>query len=120
MPGWAVGGEKPLLLKLSANLTPFGTMIFIPAYWSFDPKRDLKWKEITALHKVRGVQKQGPKLAKNKLELEREAARTKRLWTEAGNKGLKGASRTEWVMGKLGWDPRNDESRLRRLLKSGR
>jgi len=47
--------DRPLLLKLTANLTPFGTMIFIPTYWSFDQKRDLNWRAITALHKARGV-----------------------------------------------------------------
>ena len=36
-------GEKPLLLKLSVNLTPFSTLIEVPKYWSFDPKRDLTW-----------------------------------------------------------------------------
>ncbi|PYJ69483.1 MAG: hypothetical protein DME75_11055 [Verrucomicrobia bacterium] len=34
---YGMRGDRPLLLKLTANLTPFGTMIFIPAYWSFDP-----------------------------------------------------------------------------------
>jgi hypothetical protein len=52
-------GDRPLLLKLTVNLTPFGTMILIPGYWSFDPKRDLNWKAITALHRARGVQRYG-------------------------------------------------------------
>jgi|SRR5947207_8805234 len=50
---YGMQGDRPLLLKLTANLTPFGTMIFIPAYWSFDPKRDLNWRAITALQKAR-------------------------------------------------------------------
>ena len=33
---------KPLLQKLSVNLTPFDTMIFIPACWSFDYHPDLR------------------------------------------------------------------------------
>ena len=49
---YGMQGDRPLLLKLTANLTPFGTMIFIPAYWSLDPKRDLNWRAITALHKA--------------------------------------------------------------------
>jgi len=64
---YGMRGHHPLLLKLTANLTPFGTMIFIPAYWSFDPKRDLNWRAITAMHKARGVRKQGAKLAANQL-----------------------------------------------------
>jgi hypothetical protein len=54
---YGMRGDHPLLLKLTANLTPFGTIIFIPAYWSFDPKRDLNWRAIIALHKARGVPK---------------------------------------------------------------
>ena len=33
--------DDPLPLKLAVNLTPYGTLIHIPAYWSFDPKRDM-------------------------------------------------------------------------------
>ena len=36
--------DEPLPLKLAVNLTPYGTMIHIPAYWSFDPKRDIRWE----------------------------------------------------------------------------
>jgi hypothetical protein len=110
-------GDKPLLLKLTANLTPFGTMIFIPAYWSFDPKRDLNWHAITALHKARGVLKQGPKLSANQLAQKREAERAAQLMAEAAGRGLKGEARTSWVMQQLGWDSRTDERKLRRLLK---
>ena len=45
--------SKPLLLKLSVNPTAHGLMIFIPAYWSFDYKRDLNWPEIQKLQKLR-------------------------------------------------------------------
>src|SRR6266436_4191615 len=55
--------ENPLLLKLSVNLTPFSTMIEVPRYWSFDPKRDLKWGAVTKLHRMREVSRQGPKLS---------------------------------------------------------
>jgi hypothetical protein len=30
---YGMEGDRPLLLKLTVNLTPFGTMILIPAYW---------------------------------------------------------------------------------------
>ena len=55
--------DNPLLLKLSVNLTPYGTMIHIPAYWSFDPKRDIRWDEIANLHRVRVTGRQGSALA---------------------------------------------------------
>jgi hypothetical protein len=45
--------NEPLLLKLAVNLTPYGTMIHIPAYWSFDPKRDIRWDAIASLHRAR-------------------------------------------------------------------
>ncbi|MBU6408869.1 MAG: hypothetical protein KGR98_00650, partial [Verrucomicrobia bacterium] len=38
--------DEPLLLKLAVTLTPYGTMIHLPAYWSFDPKRDIRWDAI--------------------------------------------------------------------------
>jgi len=114
---YGMQGEKPLLLKLTVNLTPFGTMIFIPAYWSFDPKRDLNWRGITALHKARGVAKQGPKLTQNQLDQKREAEHAAQLASEAAAKGLKGEKRNLWIMKNLGWDARTDERKLRRLLK---
>jgi len=86
---YGMRGDQPLLLKLTANLTPFGTMIFIPAYWSFDPKRDLNWRAITALHKAREVPKQGPKLSANQLAVREQAIRARELWREAAALKLK-------------------------------
>jgi hypothetical protein len=60
---YGVERDRPLLLKLSVNLTPFSTMIEIPKYWSFDPKRDVKWGAVTKLHRMREVRRQGPKLS---------------------------------------------------------
>jgi hypothetical protein len=41
------------------------------------------------------------------------------LWEEASAAGLKGDARDQWVMEKLGWDARTDESKLRRLVRKG-
>jgi len=106
------------LLKLTVNVTPYGTVIMIPKYWSFDPKRDLKWGAVTKLHKMREVKRQGPKLSPSRSARREEGDRARALWTEATKAGLKGDRRTQWVMGRLGWDARTDESRLRRLLRS--
>jgi hypothetical protein len=95
-------------------------MIFIPAYWSFDPKRDLNWRAITALHKARGVPKQGPKLSANQLAVHEQAIRARELWKEASTRKLKGEARTSWVLKQLGWDPRTDERQLRRILAKSR
>jgi hypothetical protein len=45
--------DEPLQLKLAVNLTLYGTMIHIPAYWPFDPKRDICWEPIAKLHHAR-------------------------------------------------------------------
>jgi hypothetical protein len=58
-------GNKPLVMKLSVNLTAHGTMIFIPAYWSFDNSRDVRWEEVMKLHKARALKKQGESLAES-------------------------------------------------------
>jgi hypothetical protein len=112
--------DRPLLLKLTANLTPFGTMIFIPAYWSFDPKRDLNWRAITALHKARGVQKQGPKLRANQQARRSEALRAAQLSKQAAALNLTGQARRSWMMKGLRLYPRTDERQLRRILAKSR
>lgn len=117
---WNLYGMKrdcPMLVKMTVNITPYGTLIFVPAYWNFDAKRDLNWKSITTLHRSRGITKQGPKLAMNQLSRRAEALRARELAEQAKAKGIKGSARIEWVIKKLRWDPRTDPSRLRRLLK---
>ena len=109
--------ERPLLLKLTVTITPYGTIIMVPKYWSFDPRRDLKWKAIAKLHRTRSAQKQGPKLSSNQAERRQDAKRAREFWAQATEAGLRGERRNQWVMGRLGWDARTDESRLKRLLK---
>ncbi|PYL08730.1 MAG: hypothetical protein DME33_06560 [Verrucomicrobia bacterium] len=117
---YGMRGDRPLLLKLTANLTPFGTMIFIPAYWSFDPKRDLNWRAITALNKARGVPKQGSKLSANQSAARSEAIRATQVRKEADALKLKGEARTLWMLQKLNRDLRTDERQLRRILTRAR
>jgi phosphatidylserine/phosphatidylglycerophosphate/cardiolipin synthase-like enzyme len=47
---YGMQNDEPLLLKLAVNITPFGTMTHIPSYWSLDPKRDIRWDAISAVH----------------------------------------------------------------------
>jgi hypothetical protein len=108
-------GDKPLLLKLTANLTPFGTMIFIPAYWSFDPKRDLNWHAITTMHNARGVRKQGQKLATGRDERRKEAEKLRHLDSEAIRRGLKGEKKHAFLCAGLGWVPETSPKRISRL-----
>ena len=113
-------GNKPLLLKLSVNLTPHGTMIFVPRYWSFDARRDLRWKAIRDLHKIHGAHRQGTKLIQNRRDKQKEAEKARRLFETASALGLRGAARHRQVMDGLGWHPGTDISRLQRLLKQTR
>lgn len=108
---------KPLLLKLTVNLTPFGTMIFVPAYWSFDPKRDILWAAVTDLHKSRRQHRQGKSLSANAEQRRLDAEKLVELDRKAAKKGLKGAALHEFLCSGLGWDPRTDPKRIARLRK---
>ncbi len=117
---YGMRGDRPLLLKLTANLTPFGTMIFIPAYWSFDSKRDLNWRAITALHKARGVPKQGAKLGANQSAARLESIYAEELSKEADARKLTGEARRSWMLNNLKKDLRTDARQLRRILARNR
>lgn len=107
--------DKPLIMKITVNPTPHGTMIFIPRCWSFDGRRDLVWKEITRLHKAHGAARQGPKLSAARQEKQREKEDAKDWTAIAKTLGLRGDKREAFVLKKLGKDPRTDRSYLRRL-----
>jgi len=112
---YGMQNDKPLLLKLSVNLTPYGTMIHIPAYWSFDPKRDIRWDAMAKLHRVRVPGRQGAALAENLAQRMKDAKKLYRLDKEALRLGLKGEKKHEFLCAGLGWDSRTDAKRLARL-----
>jgi hypothetical protein len=114
---YGVEGDKPLLQKLSVNVTPFGTMIFIPRYWSFDRNRDLKWRAITRLHRARGVPRQGIKLSSSQAERRKQADAARKLKSQATELGMKGDKRSYWIMAKLGLHPDTHPKQLHRILK---
>ena len=107
--------DEPLLLKLSVNLTPYGTMIHIPAYWSFDPKRDIRWDEIAKLHRVRVPGRQGSVLAEGLAQQVKDAEKLRRLDQQAFERGLKGEKKHEFLCAGLGWVPRTSAKRISRL-----
>jgi hypothetical protein len=113
---YGMEGDQPLLQKLTVNLTPHGTMIFIPSWWSLDPKRDLNWPEIKQLHNARVSSKQGAKLTRNQMEQTEESERATRFDADAKARGLKGGKRTNWVMEQLKWT--NKDARKLRLVLS--
>ena len=49
---YGVLDDSPLLQKLSVNPTPFGIIIFIPTWWPFDIRRDLRASAIKRLQKA--------------------------------------------------------------------
>jgi hypothetical protein len=115
---WNLYGMKddhPLLQKVTVNLTPNGTMVFILSWWSLDSRRDLNWSEIKRLHKVRAPSKQGAKLTKNQIDQAAEAERAATFDVEARLRGLKGEKGTNWVMAKMKW-PVQDVRKLRLVL----
>ena len=109
--------DEPLIQKLSVNLTPHGTMIFIPSYWSLDPHRDVNWRAVAKLHRCRVPKRQGATLRENRKERERNAAIARMLISEAKEKKLKGENRWDYICKGLNWDVRTDKGRLSDLLK---
>jgi len=107
--------DEPLLLKLAVNLTPYGTMIHIPAYWSFDPKRDIRWEAIAKLHRTRVHGRQGNALAEGLAERMQAAEKLRQLDRDALRLGLKGEKKHEFLCAGLGWVPGTSPKRISRL-----
>ena len=112
---YGMQGDEPLLLKLAVNVTPYGTMIHIPAYWSFDPKRDIRWDAIAKLHRLRVPGRQGAALADNQAKDRENARKLRELDRQARRLGFKGEKKHTFLCTGLGWDVRSDPKRLRRL-----
>jgi hypothetical protein len=107
--------DEPLLLKLAVNLTPYATMIVIPAYWSLDPKRDVRWGEIARLHRARARQRQGAALKEGKEHRRKQALKLGELDAEAKRQGLRGELKHAFLCEGLGWVPETSAKRLSRL-----
>ena len=112
---YGMQNDEPLPLKLAVNLTPYGTMIHIPAYWSFDPKRDIRWDAIASLHRARVPGRQGYALAEGLAERMRAAGKLRQLDREAFRLGLKGEKKHEFLCAGLGWVPGTSPKRISRL-----
>ena len=112
---YGMQNDEPLLLKLAVNITPYGTMIHIPAYWSFDPKRDIQWAAIARLHGARVPGRQGSALAEGFAERMKAAGKLPQLEKEALHLGLKGEKKHEFLCAGLGWDPRTSPKQINRL-----
>ena len=107
--------DEPLLLKLAVNITPYGTLIHIPSYWSLDTSRDIRWEAIASLHRVRVPGRQGAKLAEGKAERMKLAKKLRRLDQEVLRLKLKGEKKHAFLCEGLGWVPGTSARRLSRL-----
>jgi hypothetical protein len=112
---YGMQNDTPLVLKLAVNITPFGTMIHIPAYWSLDPSRDIRWDAIATLHGARVPGRQGPALAEGLAERMKLAEKLHDLDEEAASLGLKGDKKHAFLCAGLGWVPGTSAKRISRL-----
>ncbi len=109
--------DEPLLLKLAVNVTPHSTMIIIPSFWSFDAKRDMRWKAINKLHGLRVPKRQGAALAEGQAERRALAQKLHRWDAEAQKKNLKGEAKHRFLCQNLGLVEATSPRRLARLRK---
>ena len=106
--------DEPLPLKLAVNLTPYGTLIHIPAYWSFDPKRGSSAGTPSPASTASASRPSRPPwrgLADRMQAAEKLASLTKR----GRRQGLKGDKKHEFLCAGLGWTPGTSPKRLRLL-----
>jgi hypothetical protein len=117
---YGMRGDEPLVQKLAYSMNPYGTMIFIPGYWSFDPKRDLNWDKILRLHRARGIGRQGPKLGVGR---QQRSAQLKKLLSAdatAAQRKLRGQARYLFLKEKAAFSPQTDDAQIRRMLRDAR
>jgi hypothetical protein len=117
---YAMQGDEPLVQKLAVTLTPFGTQIFIPGFWSLDPARDINWAKVTRLHRARGTSKQGEKLAENQKAHKQLVKQIAKANQAAGQQKLRGKARYQYIKKSAGLVEAVDDAEIRRYLRRGR
>lgn len=96
-------GYEPIVTKLSFHVTPFGTAIFIPGYWSFDPKRDIKWSELKEFHESRGaVKRQGSAFEPNRRDRQNKERLVLAAAEESRARGERGKKMIQSIIAKVG------------------
>ena len=112
--------DEPMVQKLAVTLTPFGTQIFIPGFWSLDPARDINWAKVTRLHRARGIYKQGEKLNDKRGGHAEMVKKIQAGDRAARKKGLRGVVRYAFVKAMAGLSERTDDAQVRRYLREAR
>lgn len=107
--------DEPLLLKLAVNVTPHGTMILSPSFWSLDPSRDIRWEAINKLHRTRAPKRQGAALAEGLALRMAQAEKLHQLDAEAKARGLRGEVKHRFLCQGLGLVEDTSPRRLSRL-----
>ncbi|MBI4025493.1 MAG: hypothetical protein HY360_10970 [Verrucomicrobia bacterium] len=87
---YGMKNDQPLVHKPFYAFTPHGTQLFVPGYMSLDPSRDINWKEFNRIHKARGIERQGEKLADNQRQLDEQARRLQKAAQSLKKRGLRG------------------------------
>ena len=98
------------------NATPYGTQIFVPAYMSYDARRDFNHAKISELHRAKGVRRQGEAFSARRSKARELAERARSFAAEGRARGLRGEALTDFVAGKLE-RPDMERRALRRLLR---
>lgn len=114
---YGMEGDKPLVLKLTGTVTPFGTLVMIPGYLSFDPRRDAAWTEILRIHKLQAKYlRQGEKLSTGRTERRQQAEAARRAHATGRANGLKGRRLHEFTCLHANLPIATEPRTLRRLL----
>jgi hypothetical protein len=115
---WGMRRDEPLVEQLFYAITPYGTQIFIPGYWSLDAARDLHWDQIKRLHAARGIHKQGRKLESNRQQREQQLTALAAAQSAAARAGIRGAARYTFLKEAAGLVAQTDDAQVRRLLRN--
>ncbi len=108
---YGVLDDSPLLQKLSVNPTPFGIIIFIPTWWPFDMKRDLKSGAIKRLQKASRLTRL------REVEYELWLEKVLAAMNEADKLGLAGDAKHVHICKALGVPIDTDDGTVRRWVR---
>jgi hypothetical protein len=90
-------------------------MIHMPAYWSFDPKRDNRRNAIAKTASHSRPRPPGFRLSRRHCRTEQNAEKGRQLDQEVRRLGLKGDPKHEFICRGLDWDVRTSPKRISRL-----
>jgi hypothetical protein len=117
---YGIEGDRPLLQKLSVNVTPFNVLISVPLYLLPDFRRDINWNAIANLLATLGAEPIGEKRAAQEQEKIDEALRTLRAAETATALKLTGDARLAHIRKEAGLPKTADARKIRKLVADAR